>query len=134
MRLKSEVHWSVRRQVEPELDCENASRVRRESAKPDWTRRFIRSLLRMQSSRRTGSHHRSSRRCRIRGDPKTQGRQSRKVREPRQLGEPSADAEGARIRGNPETQTQGKAGRCKERGNSQPHREAQLEERSRGAT
>jgi hypothetical protein len=58
----------------------------------------------MQSSRRAGSNHRPSRRCRIQGNLKTQGRRSRRVRGPRKLGNPSADAKGVRDRGNPEAQ------------------------------
>jgi hypothetical protein len=47
------------------------------------------------------------------GKPEDAGTASRKVREPRQFGEPSAGAKGARSRGNPKTQTRGKAGRWK---------------------
>jgi len=68
------------------------------------------------------------------GQPGDAGTANRKVRKPRQLGEPSAGAKGERIRGDPGTQTRGKAGRCGVRGNSQPCRKAQLEARSRGAT
>lgn len=49
------------------------------------------------------------------GKPEDAGTASRKVRKPRQLGEPSAGAMGARPRGNPKNQTQGKAGRWRRR-------------------
>jgi len=51
------------------------------------------------------------------GKPEDAGTASRKVREPRQLGEPSAGAKGAGIQGDLNPQTRGKAGRCKVRGN-----------------
>jgi len=69
------------------------------------------------------------------GNPEPDRRDRRKVREPRQLGDPSeGGAEGARIRGNPGTQPFGTAGRRGIRGNPETRRKAELEERLSGAT
>jgi hypothetical protein len=53
------------------------------------------------------------------GEPEDAGTASRKVREPRQLGEPSAGAEGEDS-GEPENETRGKAGGCR-RGETRHH-------------
>jgi hypothetical protein len=74
-------------------------------------------------------------RSKSRGNPELDRRVRRKVREPRQLGDPpEGGAEGARIRGNSENQPFGTAGRRRIRGNPETRRKARLEERLFGAT
>jgi len=89
--------------VEGRVGIGNASRVSRECASPDWTRRFIRGLGRGCKVRvKPESHHRPSRRCRTRGNPRTHLRYNRKDGESGQPDDLSPEPLDAEFRGNPE--------------------------------
>ena len=77
---------------------------------------------RMQSSSSAGSHHRPSRKCRIRGRSKTQMRQNRRMRDSGKPGDPSLAPPEERRFGATRRFTAGTAGGCENRGEAEIHR------------
>ena len=88
----------------------------------------------MQSSRSAGNHHRPSRRCRSRGNPKTQLRRRRRARSAGQLADQPAGRAGRHEAGATRRSTARRADGAKVRGDPEIHRRRQPEGEETGAT
>jgi hypothetical protein len=77
--------------------------------------------LRMQSSFQAGESSSTRRRCRSRGNPETHRRQRRRVRNPRELGDPLTGAAGRENSGKPGGLNLASGG-CRSQGNLRTHR------------